>query len=113
MGAPTPSPHSSFHYRRYKWADVVYDVSDPVNPKVVHYKVGMKDQTVWTSVLDSCVYAPTASGDNAFVVRHSHAGPTTERDDLAREGPQLERQLCSVTELVARRRHCSDVVGER
>ena len=27
----------------YKWADVVYDVSDPVNPKVVHYKVGMKD----------------------------------------------------------------------
>jgi hypothetical protein len=30
----------------------VYDVSDPVNPKVVHYKVGMKDQTVWTSMME-------------------------------------------------------------
>ena len=32
---------------------------------------------------------------------------------LARERPQLERELRSVAERVARRRHCSDVVGER
>ena len=36
-----------------------------------------------------------------------------ERDDLAREWPQLVRELRSVAERVASRRHCSDVVGER
>ena len=37
----------------------------------------------------------------------------TQRHDLAGERPQLERDLRSVVERVARRRHCSDVVSER
>ena len=35
----------------YEWADVVYDVSDPTAPTRTHIKVGMLDQTEWTSMM--------------------------------------------------------------
>ena len=51
------------------------------------------------------------SGTTAHEIRSMH--PAIDRDYLARERPQLASELRSVAERVARRRNCSDVVGER
>ena len=60
-----------------------------------------------TSPLEPVMTRPSGVAARQYIT------PNVEAHDLARERPRLHCELHSVAERMARRRHCSDVVGER